>query len=76
MGLRGGIFPQGRKSCGLGMMCRGVRRMTTVTHTHFFSNGNIKKMNCLLKKALKGSETLEHWFLDSSFTFKSCRNEL
>lgn len=50
--------------------------MTTVTHTHFFSNGNIKKMNCLLKKALKGSETLEHWFLDSSCTFKSCRSEL
>lgn len=55
---------------GLGTMCRGVRRVTTVTPTCFFSNGNTKKMDNLLEKALKEKETLGQWFLDSSFIFK------
>ena len=52
---------------GLGMMCRGVRRVTTVSPTCFFSNRNTKKMENLLEKALKENETLGAMVLGLQF---------
>lgn len=47
-----------RRALGSWMMCRGVRRVTTVTPICFFSSRNTKKMENLLEKALKENETL------------------